>query len=254
MAMLTVYCDDSGTDDTTRVAVVAGYLSNVAQWELFNNEWTSILKKFGLHSMRRADLENFRGEFEKWNPTRRIALLQQLQPIINRRTKMAVGAMVIKEEFEKFIPSDIKDKIGGVYGFLAYNCLVGVSQWCNRPSRRHKQPINWVFEAGTKGHGQVDKMFHATYANEKLRHVTHLGGWAFSGKDTVPLQSADLMAYECFKLIENQVLDKGEKHPIRISMTKLVGAETYPYLRFLDKPGLENFNKEWERRMNTERR
>lgn len=250
MAMLTVYCDDSGTDENTRVAVVAGYLSNVAQWEIFNKEWTNVLEKFGISGMRRTDLENFRGDFKKWNPTRRTALLQQLQPIISRRTKMAVGTMVIKEEFEKLIPGDIKEKTGGVYGFLAYNCLVGVSQWCNRPSRRHNQQINWVFEAGTTGHGQVDKMLRATYANEKLRHVTHLGGWSFSGKDTVPLQSADLMAYECFKLIENQVVDKGEKYPVRISMTKLVGAEKYPYLRFFDKSGLEKFVTEWESRVN----
>ncbi|OGW49863.1 MAG: hypothetical protein A2V62_04295 [Nitrospirae bacterium RBG_19FT_COMBO_58_9] len=253
MAMFTVYCDDSGTDENTRVAVVAGYLSNVAQWEIFNKEWTNVLEKFGVNGMRRTDLENFRGDFEKWCPARRTALLQQLQPIINRRTKMAVGTMVIKEDFEKLIPVGIREKTGGVYGFLAYTCLVGISQWCNRPSRRHSQPINWVFEAGTTGHGQVDKMFRATYANEKLRHATHLGGWSFRGKETVPLQSADLMAYECFKLIENQVVDEGKKRPVRISMTKLVGAEKYPYLRFFDKPGLEKFVTEWESRVNAEK-
>lgn len=249
MAMLTVYCDDSGTDENTRVAVVAGYLSNDAQWELFNKEWTNVLTKFGITGMRRTDLENFRGEFKKWNPARRTALLQQLQPIIKHRTKMAVGTMAIKEEFEKFIPDDIKDNIGGMYGFLAYSCLIGVSQWCNRPSRQHKQPIKWVFESGTKGHGQVDKIFHATYANDKLRHTSHLGEWMFRRKDTIPLQSADLLAYECFKLIENQVLDKSEKHPVRISMAKLLGTEKYPYLRYFDKRGLEQFEKEWERRM-----
>lgn len=245
MSMLTVYCDDSGTDKHSRSAVVAGYMSNVAQWELFTKEWIAALKDFGIINMRRANLENFQGDFKKWDSTRRTALLQRLQPIIKRRTKMPLGSMVVKEDFEKFVPNELKEKTGGVYGFLAYTCLAGVTKWCNQPSRQHRQPINWVFEAGTEGSHQVNKMFDATYANEDLRKQSHLGGWSFKGKDIVPLQSADLLAYECFKLIENQVVDKGEKRPVRISMDKLVGDERYPYLRFWDKQWLENFATEW---------
>lgn len=55
MAMLAVYCDDSGTHKNSRVAVVAGYLSNVAQWELFSKEWKKVLSKFGVERLRRAD-------------------------------------------------------------------------------------------------------------------------------------------------------------------------------------------------------
>ena len=61
------------------------------------------------------------------------------------------------------------------------------------------------------------------------------------------------MAYECFKLIENQVVDEGKKRPVRISMTKLVGAEKFPYLRFFDKLGLEKFVTEWESRVSAEK-
>lgn len=245
MAMLTVYCDDSGTDSNSRVAVVAGYLSNVAQWEMFTKEWTRALKDFGVNVMHRTDLETFKGEFERWNPARRTAFLARLQPIIRRRIKTAVGCMVIKEDFEKLVSDEIKHKVGGAYGFLAYTCLVGLGQWCNRPSRQHCQPINWVFEAGTQGHGQVDKMFHGTYAIEALRQKVRLGGWSFNGKDTVPLQSADVLAYECFKLINNQVVDKSKKHPVRISMEKLVGPDKYPYLKFFDRAGLEHFAAKW---------
>jgi hypothetical protein len=244
MAMLTVYCDDSGTDRDSCVAVVAGYLSNVAQWDIFMKEWTRALKDFGINVMHRSDLENYKGEFAKWNSARRTEFLQRLQPIIRRRTKTAFGCMVIKEDFEKYISDEIKGKVGGVYGLLAYVCLVGISQWCNQPSRQHRHPINWVFEAGTRGRGQVDKMFELTHANEELRQKSRLGSWTFDGKSNIPLQSADVLAYECFKLIENEVVDKGER-PVRVSMEKLVGSDKYPYLRFFQKEALEKFATEW---------
>ncbi len=173
-----------------------------------------------------------------------IAFLQRIQPIIRRRIKTAVGCMIIKEDFEKFVSDEIKHKLGGAYGFLAYTCLVGIGQWCNRPSRQHSEPINWVFEAGTEGRGQVHEMFNATYNNEKLRNYCRLGSWTFKGKDVAPLQAADVLAYECFKLIQNQVVDNG-KRSVRISVTNLVGKDKYPYLRFFDKEGSKNFAAGW---------
>lgn len=247
MALLTVYCDDSGTDRNSRVAVVAGYLSNVAQWEIFTKEWMKILKDVGINGMRRADLESFHGEFTKWNPTRRTDLLKRLQPLIKRRTKTPVASIVIKDDFEQFIPSPLKKWAGGVYGFLAYTCLVGVGQWCSQPSRQHRHPINWVFEAGTEGSHQVAQMFQATYADEVTRQKSRLGTWSFTGKDTVPLQSADLLAYECFKLVNNQVVDTAQRRPPRISMLELVGEERCPYMKFMDKQSLEKFATEWNK-------
>lgn len=247
MAMLTVYCDDSGTDRNSRVAVVGGFLSNVAQWEIFTKEWMKILKDVGINGMRRADLESFHGEFKKWNPSRRTALIKQLQAVIKRRTKTPVASIVIKDEFEQIIPSGLKKWSGGVYGFLAYTCLVGVGQWCEKSSRQHCDPIQWVFEAGTEGSHQVNQMFQATYADKVIRQRSRLGGWSFLGKDTVPLQSADLLAYECFKLVNNQLVDPDQRRPPRISMLELVGTEQCPYMKLMDKQSLQNFATQWEK-------
>src|SRR5579864_5178183 len=104
MAMFTVYCDDSGTHAQSRVAAVSGYISNVGQWNIFVNEWNLVLKEFKIKQMHRADLESFKGEFERWNPTRRQALLQLLHSILKRRTKVAIGSAVITKDFEEIIP------------------------------------------------------------------------------------------------------------------------------------------------------
>lgn len=247
MAMLTVYCDDSGTDEESSVAVVAGYLSNVAQWEIFTKEWMAVLKDVGINRMRRADLENFQKEFKKWNPTRRTDLVIRLQQIIKRRTKTPVASMVIKEDFERFIHDPLKKWACGVYGFLAYTCLVGIGQWCSKSSRQHCDPIQWVFETGTEGERQVAQMFQATYADEVYRQRSRLGGWSFLGKDTAPLQSADLLAYECFKYLSNQIVEPSKRRPLRASWLDLLKDEQYSYVKVFNRQSLEHFATIWEK-------
>src|SRR5687767_15933522 len=68
--MLTAYFDDSGTHLKSDVAVVAGYLSSVTNWESFAKSWQSLLNEYGINMMRRTDLEGFHGEFQSWNQNR----------------------------------------------------------------------------------------------------------------------------------------------------------------------------------------
>ena len=158
MARLTVYCDDSGTHPESRVAVVAGFISTVSQWEIFQKEWRKVLRKNGIQILRRADLESYHGEFLKWDEARRRAFLEPLHRIIRRRIKVPIGQSVQRRDFEEIVPHDIKGKCGGIYGFLAHSCLVAVRTWCEKPSRQHTAPINWVFEAGTHGRKEFEEM------------------------------------------------------------------------------------------------
>jgi len=65
--------------------------------------------------------------------------------------------------------------------------------------------------------------------------------WSFAFKDVVPLQAADTLAYEIFKQVENQIVDRGEKHDVRFSVKDLLRAQDLPYLKYWDRARL----KEW---------
>jgi hypothetical protein len=241
MAKLTVYCDDSGTDNN-RVAVVAGYVGKVAQWDLFNKEWKKVLKAFRVKQMHRADLESLYGEFSRargWNERRRKQFLIKLHRIIKRRTVFPIGSAIIKADFESVIPDDFKRKFGGVYGWGAHECIAMLRVWCEKSCRQHTEPINWIFEAGTKGHGQVGKMLEELYRDQKERVKWRIGDWSFNGKEDVPLQSADVLAYELFKHAENQVVDDGRKRGVRTSLCDLMSAAQHSdYLKYWDKERL----------------
>jgi hypothetical protein len=246
MSLLTVYCDESGTDAKNRVACVAGYIGQVSEWRKFEQDWSPILKKspFRVKMMHRADLETWHGEFTEargWNPPRRNAFLSELHPIIKSRTKVALGTAVIKEDWGEVMPYWLKRFMGGVYGWCAHECVVASRIWCERPIHRHQHPINWVFEKGAEGQGQVAQMFTELDRDPILSKEYRIGTWGFACKDVVPLQTADTVAYEIFKQVENQIVDRGEKHDVRFSVKDLLRPQDVPYLKYWDRARL----REW---------
>ncbi len=246
MSLLTIYCDESGTDERNRVAVVAGYVGQVAKWKQFTKEWSRVLRKspYRVNAMHRADLETWHGEFTEergWDPERRKQFLRELHAIIKSRTRVGLGTAVIKEDWERVMPDWLKRFFGGVYGWCAHECVVAARKWCERSIRRYVHPIDWVFERGALGQGQVAQMFTELQSHPILSKEYRVGAWRFAGKEVVPTQAADTLAYEIFKQVENQIIDRGEKHDVRFSLRDLIRPQDLPYMKYWDRARL----KEW---------
>lgn len=251
MSLLTFYGDESGTNEGTRVATVAGYLGQVSEWRRFEREWSKVLKKYQVRLMHRSDLETWHGEFTAecgWDPARRTAFLTELQPIIKSCTKVAVGSAIIKEDFQEVMPEWLRRFFGGVYGWCAHECIVAVRVWCERPNRGRAHPINWAFEQGAEGQGQVAAMLTELSQIPGLKAAFRIGEFSFPDKTVVPLQAADLLAYEIIKQVENQILDRGEKHDVRLSVQHLMRPQDTTYLKYWDKARLREWLSKSEER------
>jgi len=222
---------------------VAGYLGSTAQWERFNARWKSLLADYGASQMHRADLECFQREFKSWDSSRRTEFVKKAHSIIKKHTYVAVATGVIKADFEQVMPSWVKKLFGGVYGWCANECLVHVGKWCEK--RSYRDPINWVFEAGTAGHGQVSDLFEALHEHPEWGPRLCIGSWSFEDKSVVPLQAADTIAYEVFKHIENQIIDQG-KRTVRLSVLDLVRPSDESYLKYWDRGRLQKSLLNWE--------
>lgn len=250
MALLAFYGDESGTTEGKRVATVAGYLAQIGEWRGFERNWSKVLKRHHIRLMHRSDLENFHGEFVGWNGERRTALLSELQPIIKSHTKVAIGAAVIKQDWEEVMPSWLKRFFGGAYGWCVHDCLVAVRKWCERPNAKRGpvRPITWAFEQGAEGQGQVAALFTELANIPELKKAFRIGAFSFPGKEVVPLQAADLLAYEVCKQLENQIIDHGEHHNIRISVRHLMREQDPHYLKYWDKARLRGWLNRSEER------
>ncbi len=236
--MVTGYFDDSGTSPSNAVAVVAGYVGSTSQWQKFNTEWGALLSKFNVPIMHRTDLESFRGDFIGWNPEKRNLFVNKAQEIIKRRTYVAIGNSVIKADFEEVMPDILKKLYGGPYGYCAMLCIARARRWCEKT--KQKEPIDWIFEAGTVGSGQVNIMMNALYADNTTRGDFRINGWSFRNKTIVPLQAADVIAYEMFKYVTNQILQQPGRN-VRISFEHLVRSHDDEYLEHWAKNRLAEY-------------
>jgi hypothetical protein len=174
---LTAYFDDSGTGPDQDVAVVAGYVGSVAQWDRFDFAWRRLLKEFGIKTMHRSDLECFQGEFLGWSPDKRTALVKKAQKIIKKRAYVPIGSAIIKADFEEIVPKRMKEHVGGHFGWCVTETLVLANRWAQ--DKKHKDPINWVFEAGTIGQSKVCEMFKRLHAIPAARSRLRIHGWSF---------------------------------------------------------------------------
>jgi hypothetical protein len=92
---------------------------------------------------------------------------------------------------------------GGAYGLAATACFMDAATLLEPtfPTAR----IAYTFESGAKGAGQILKVFQQNYKDPVQRATLKLAGLSFSGKDVVPLQAADILAYEMFKHLPRQL-------------------------------------------------
>ena len=67
------------------------------------------------------------------------------------------------------------------------------------------------------------------------------------GKELKPLQAADVVAYEIFKHVENQILDGGQRHPRRLSALDLFRRQDERYVTFWNKDRLIHWLAECDR-------
>ena len=247
LAMFTVYCDETGTDDKNRVAAVCGYIGQAVEWKRFGREWSRVLRRYKVEIMHRSHLETWHGEFtaeQGWEPLRRNSFLSELHPIIKAHTKVGIGSAVIKKDFDEVMPDSLKKRFGGVYGWCAYGCIAHARNWCRQQTGGQPHPMDWIFE-DRDGTGQVKDMFDFLKTRPDFKKEFRIGPLTFGDKILCPLQAADTIAYEIFKQIENQILDRGKKHDIRFSAKDLIRATDLPYLKYWNKPRLQEWVENW---------
>ena len=207
-SLYTVYLDESGTHPESGAAVVAGFVSNVTQWEAFSEKWQQVLTKFGVDFMHMTDLENRRRQFTGWSVATKEEFLGQLLPIIHEHTFWSMGIIVLKNSFDTLISEPVKRICGNQYGLAALAC------W-RHLGRIVKDVDGWLdcrMESGAKGAGAL-QLIHAEDSKFPSWHNEHrVLGLSFNDKRIfLPLQAADILAYELYKDVPRQFGNSGRK-------------------------------------------
>jgi hypothetical protein len=133
-------------------------------------------------------------------------LFGKLLGIINQRAKLGFAAVVHIKEFESVITGIGRTSIGLPYRLGCTSCYLEVGEWAKR--NYQIEPIDFIFDAGHRDRQEARQSFRESKQNPEFIEY-RLGSITFANdKVHIPIQAADIAAYELWKWLDEHYADK----------------------------------------------
>jgi len=192
MRNFTGYFDASGSPDHKVVMVVAGCVSTDDRWEQFERDWNSTLQTFGVSRFHMREFAHSVGEFSGWkgNEGKRKAFLKRLIKAIKAHTAKSFSVSLLLANYREVNDKYKLSERGGVpYVLCAGTAVEKVSHWFG--DQKARDEVRFVLEDGDENKRiLVEWMEKHGYPKPD-----------FETKKVIPLQAADLIAWEHQKFV-----------------------------------------------------
>lgn len=238
VAVIRSYLDESGIHKEAPVVVVAGYFGRPKVWKAFTHDWRRVLKPRGLEVFHSSDAQALKGEFEDWTEEDRDEVVKKLLPIIKRHEIIGMAIGFVMRDFDEAMGRENwpKEYLGSPYG-TCFQWLI-TSVLMEAALDRVREPVAF-FHEHNDFEGEARKAYN--WAKENRDYNEILAGLAFSDKKRyVPLQAADILAYEVGKRLNNP---SGNRRPFKI----LTDPPRRPKIKFYNKSNMKTLVEAVER-------
>jgi len=240
--LLKFYADESYNG---KAFSFGGWLAEERTWNRIESQWRMRIqyeqRKHGKFDRYHAsDCANRKRDYDNWTNTEQIQHVRKLLSIITRRHMDIVGICsginlsALKETFD-----GERDPLVGAYNLAVRRLMILIHRALKKDAG-HRVAI---IHDRTQGYdGVIVDAFNTMLNDPSVPHYKKLFttiapmGW----EDCIPLQPADLIAYEGFKAISG---DLNSTARMRKSMEKLVGGGVRVMVRYLGKDSLSELGQ-----------
>jgi hypothetical protein len=211
--MMSAYLDESYGPSTV---CVGGWIATDEKWDRIQEEWLTRLNyenrvsaKHGLKKLRRfhaADCSNLVNDFEGWSRGRQIRFVKALLNILIEHKPMAFAFGASFSEFCALFPSDRKKHlIKECFKFCIDRCLKDIGEVMHRHYTHER--ISVIHDRdGLLPAARI--VFDNLMKDDTYKYRRYFVTFApMSWEDCVPLQPADMIAYDVFKLVGRRIHD-----------------------------------------------
>ncbi len=213
--ILTAYLDESGTHRGSDWVIIAGFVSVASQWVEFSTQWQLALNDFGLPMFHMVEYAQRVKPYDTWTEPIRRERLSRLMNIIEKNVLASVGLSIPKKIFDRVVSKRAKQICGGAYGLAAVGTFLDLGELITSVGLDGR--IAYVFESGSKGAGQVLRVFQYNMNEPVQREKTRVLSLRFEDKrDFLPLQASDILAYELYKESHRQRGFENPRYPLTI--------------------------------------
>jgi hypothetical protein len=216
--MLTLYCDRSELLKPARIVVVSGVLSDLEHWTQVEAAWCSVLQRFGVGRFHMTDFEARQQEFKGWSNERRIEFLDSLIGALEHRVVAGFSCAILLDDYDQLDGPD-REIIRHPYAFCGGFVIAHVFRFVDRYLGNDKS-VAFVLEDGDEGRGILLDQLSRRRLGPLAGRVSSI---SFADcRELLPLQAADLVAYESAKAIARHATD--EQRQPRKSLQRLLAA------------------------------
>jgi len=209
LALVEAYFDESigqGLDHKSGrmipILCVAGYVFHSDQAKALCDDWSAVLKPYGLPYFHMVDCAHGAGVFKGIPRNERAAIAAKMIGNIKRRTLVGLAVSVNLEHWGQLAPDS--PIIGSPYSFCVTVAMAGVHQWIK--SVKYEGDAAYFFESGHKSRNEANWIMEQTYDVPELRKDAHYIGHAFVEKESAPpVQAADLLAWQFYTDVRRQL-------------------------------------------------
>ncbi|MGH9970592.1 MAG: DUF3800 domain-containing protein [Pyrinomonadaceae bacterium] len=228
MLMLNAYFDETGhgDDPTTRILGIAGCLTGTEAWKKVEHRWSEALKSEGLPYFHMREYAFSTGPFKSWknDEARRRKIYSALWEIILGAKLNPLGGFVQLAGYKQELQGQDYHIFRDAY-FLCYlQCLRFLAQYTDFDSVKNVVTF-FDNKEGFKGealkiHGALNHRFKGKIPPPTFRDM----------RVVLPLQIADIIAYESKKEFERQVFGLGGKPRWGVSQVEKLISLSAPHL------------------------
>jgi len=168
------------------------------------------LQKAGVSHFHMSEYESRKGAFADWPDRKRIAVIKRLTEIITSNAAHGVAAAVVVEDYKELVAG--LEKTASPYVFCVARCLTQVAKWAKL--KHLDGPIAYVFEAGAGYVDEVEERKAEIRSSPLIGKALRFHSLTFADKKRlIPLQAADVIAYETMKHCKNTLLLNSGRPP-----------------------------------------
>jgi hypothetical protein len=253
---LTAYFDASGTGPDKPVWAIGGWIADVDQWCRVKRDWRQMIDEAPFSQkvkpkdriFHATDLESQVGIYSGWSKEQKEAFQNRAYSIIKDYQLFPFSSAIVKTDFEALKLHFDRLPEGHAGNFFIWTFHHVMSRVCKWLEAQNKEvSIHYIFERGQLGDGEIQNSLRRMASDPKERDLYRLRDWTFAGKEILPLQTADVWAYESCKQMENQHLS-GALRPVRYPWKRLYRAEFAPYQTYFNRENLLPLLAEYKKR------
>lgn len=229
--MLKVYFYETGdyTDPKITVVGMGGCIASEEQWEHFEREWANNLDRFQVEDLHMRELRPLsdKSQYKKkgWDNKKRDTFLEICLSIMDKYVTEYIRAVLPVSEWHDLRQDQQAQLSNDPY----FACFQACLYWTMTKAKEAgvDEKVELFFDRKPKGSGMAGLFYDLCYeqweTEDRLKSITFA-----NRKDVLPLQAADLVAYELQQLGKQMLNPKkipfDEMHWI---LRKLLGKDHY---------------------------